>query len=485
MIGTWHRRRLWQTLTGMIVLTMMLSACGTQGTATATHASSASAKQAAASTATSTTGAVAAGQKKLVWLLPTDPLLDPWATKTAIPLFEKSHPNVTIQVIMTPHVGQKLLAMEAAGTPPDIFTDWGTAQFRQLYNSHQLLNLTPVINANKLNLSAVLPSVLSHYVENGNTYGIPWLANPITIGYNASLFGQYHVALPPDAWSDTSWTTDLLLQDAAKLTHNRANAPETIWGVQWAGIRDLPWLWGADYYNSQGGPFSSPAYTTGKITYLGMSNPKVVAAIQWYVDLIYKDRVNPPPSDLAALSTLGASISSGRVAMEVLPANAVVRTAMTDKFKFKWGIAPLPYGPGKSDQSSVNENAWLVSAKTKHPKAATEFTVFLATLPGKESPAVYGFLGPTKSSFETWAKEARSLPNFDMPPGALTKVVWDEMKKPLIYNPADAFDHIAEMNTAWTQLMAPVFNNKEGVLAGLEKVQAKYAQIAGCGACRG
>lgn len=468
---------------------LLLSACGgTTAGATASSGSSsvqASAAVTASSASASASAAGAAGKKTLVWLLPTDPLLDPWATKTAIPMFEKTHPDVTIQTITTPHVGQKMLAMEAAGTPPDIFTDWGTAQFRQLYNDKQLLNLTPVINANKLDMSPVLPAVLSHYQVGGNTYGIPWLANPITIAYNASLFSADGVALPPASWSDTSWTTDTMLADAQKLSHNVTNMPKAVWGLDLGNIRDLPWLWGADLYNSTGGPANSSAYTTGKITGLYLTQPKVVEAIQWYIDLVYKYQVNPPPAATAALTTLGAAISSGRVAMNLLPANAMVRTDMTDKFKFKWGIAPLPYGPGKSNQSSVNENAWMVSAQTAHPKSATEFVVFLATLPGADSPAAFGFLGPTKTSFDEWSKVAHGLPGYDMPPGALTSVVWDEMQTPLIYNPADAFDNIAQMNTAWTQLMAPVYNNKVPVATGLQQVQAKYAAIAGCGACTG
>lgn len=424
-------------------------------------------------------------KKTIVWLVPSDPLLDPWAAKVAAPLFEKSHPGVHIQIIASPHNNQKLLALEAAGSPPDVFTDWNSTNFSQMYAQGALLDLTPELKAANVNLSAVLPSVMTHYTVKGHVYAVPWLANELVIAYNASLFQKDKVPLPPTSWTSTAWTTGKLLADAQALTHGRTTPATTVWGAVIGPARSLPWLWGGDFFNPSGGPQASSAYTTRRITALYMTNPKVVAAIQWYVNLIGRYRVNPPSVDMAALSTLGAPISSGRVAMEEIPANGMVRTATADKLPFRWGLAPMPYGPGGQDTGWVNENAWMVSAKTKHPKTAAQFAAFLVTLPGDRSPAQYGFLGPTKSSFQAWSAHAHSLPGFDMPKGALTQVVWDGMKRPLIYNPGGSFTDSAELDTAWTQLMQPVYLGQEGVATGLAKVQAKYASIVGCGACKG
>jgi len=423
--------------------------------------------------------------KTLVWLVPTDPLLDPWASNIAAPMFEKAHPGVQIQVINSPHNNQKMLALEAAGTPPDVFTDWGSTNFSQLYSQQALLDLTPELKAANINLSAVLPSVMTHYTVNNNVFGVPWLANELVIAYNATLFQNAKIPLPPSSWTDTSWTTAQLQADATALTHGRSNAATTTWGVVMGPARSLPWLWGGDFFNPTGGPFHSTAYQTRQITQLAMTNSRVVAAIQWYVDLINRYHVNPPAQDIAALSTLGAPITSGKVAMDELAANAIVRNATADKLPFQWGIAPMPYGPANQDTGWINENAWMVSAKTAHPKTAAEFVAFLATLPGDRSPAVYGFLGPTKSSFETWSAHARSLPGFDMPKGGLTAAVWDGLQRPLIYNPGGSFTDSAQLVTAWTQLMEPVYVGKETVLTGLELVQAQYASIVGCGACKG
>ncbi len=466
-----HRGRMVSLVGWVLSAALALSACGSGGPGKGAGAqNSAGAKP---------------PSKTLVWLVPTDPLLDPWATKIAAPMFEQSHPGVQIQVINSPHNNQKLLALEAAGTPPDVFTDWNSTNFSQMYAQNALLNLSPELKAANIDLSAVLPSVMAHYTVNGNVFAVPWLANELIIAYNATLFQKYKVPLPPSSWSDTSWTTSQLQSDAMALTHGRSNAATTVWGVVMGPARSLPWLWGGDFFNPTGGPSQSTAYQTRQITQLDMTNPRVVAAIQWYVDLINRYHINPPTQDIAALSTLGAPITSGKVAMDQLAANAMVRNATADKLPFQWGMAPMPYGPGNRDTGWVNENAWMVSAKTAHPKTAAEFVAFLATLPGDKSPAVYGFLGPTKSSFETWSAHARSLPGFDMPKGALTAVVWDGLKRKLIYNPGGSFNNSAELDTAWTQLMEPVYVGKESVLSGLQQVQPKYAQIAGCGACKG
>lgn len=434
---------------------------------------------------TSPSSKAASNKKTLVWLLPTDPLLDPWAAKTAVPLFEKSHPNVRVEIVLSPHNNQKMLAMEAAGSPPDIFTDWNSTNFSQLAAQHALLDLTPQLKAANVNVQQVLPSVLSHYVIHGQVYAVPWLANELVIGYNASLFKKYHVSIPPSSWSNRSWNTQVLLSDAKKLTHGLSTPASTDWGAIIGPERSLPWLWGADFYNPHGGPFASSAYTNRQITALYMTRPSVVRAIQWGVNLTTKYHVSPPLADETALSTLGAPISSGRVAMEEMPANGMVRTATTAKFKFKWGMAPVPYGPAGKNTGWVNENAWMVNAKTKHPKTAAEFVAFLANLPGKLSPAALGFLGPTKSAFKTWAAAARALPGFDMPKGTLTKVVWDGLKRPTIYNPGGSFVNAAQFDTAWTQIMGPVYLGKTPVLTGLRQAQAKYAKIAKCGSCKG
>src|SRR5437660_3587993 len=67
---------------------------------------------------------------QLTWLVRSDPVENPWEQKVAIPHFEKMHPGVRVKpLIVTGGSGGnfdvKLSNMVAAGTPPDIWTQWG------------------------------------------------------------------------------------------------------------------------------------------------------------------------------------------------------------------------------------------------------------------------------------------------------------------------------------------------------------------------
>lgn len=463
-------------------LTALLAAC-TGGPVSPPPSTASTSNGTAKTTAPAQQASTSGGVQQISWLAPEDPLIDKFAKDGIVPSFTKTHPNVKVQVV-TPGstaYGQKLLALVASGQVPEVYTDWGGSSLFTILDQKLAASLTPFFQSAKVDPGYVRKVYLDEYTVDGQLYALPWNSNPVFIVYNKTLFDKYQVPLPPSDWKDKSWTTDKLLETAKALTHNTSNAATSTWGLIFGAgtFGSLAWLWNADAFNAKGGPEDSGPYHGEPIKAVYPTRREIVDAMQWNADLTLVHKVSPSPTDAQAMSSYGNPIFSGRIGMQQVAGGWLERQAAVVKPKFEWGIAPFPYGPAGRHTMQREDNAWYVGAKSKHPEAGFQLTLYCTQSDGsqkliedaKDNPPV-----TDKSFLNKWAKGVVSIPGFAMTLDSFTAVFEGGVEQGYP-DPLNLLNHSLEFNNAFNQTMASVWLGKSTAKDGLSAVKQKWESI--------
>ena len=406
----------------MVILTMVLSACGgaaapagtgtTGGEATtapageataapvgaATAAPTAAADAGAAATATTAPAAgdaptpspavafdqeAKSGQKTIVWMVRNGIQENTWEKSVVLPDFAKAQPDTFIKVLslVQADIAVKREAMIAAKEPLHVWsTNWGGDGFASDRARGLITDLTPLIQRDKFDTSDFLPDVFKIYQSEGKQWGIPFLTTGTYVYYNKKLFDDAKIPYPPTDWDDASWTWAKFVDTAKKLTKNYGDPSNAVYGASGAyygNIEGLPSMWGKFVWPDD-------AYTTGLPDKVSLSDEKSIAAYQAAHDLTYTDKVAPEPAAAAALDQLGGSFQTGRVAMQISGGwgHWVYDKLISDPNGFCWGAAPLPMGSPDAKIRSVNyTDPWVITAgmDQENTDLAWNFVKFLAS----------------------------------------------------------------------------------------------------------
>jgi multiple sugar transport system substrate-binding protein len=281
--------------------------------------------------------------------------------------FEAAHPGVTVKQEVLPantNYFEKLQTMIAAGDVPDVFDMW--EGFVQPYaEAGHLLALDPYMQAGSVTKDQFDPRILELNSWNGQVYSMPveYVPYPAVLYYNPALFEAAGLQ-PPDA----TWTWTELRDAAIKLTKTEGG-DTTQWGLlydynfypQW-----LSWIWstGSDFFNADQ-------------TACNLTDPTVTDALQFWADLITKDKVVPPPDVLKSFQGVANGFASGKVAM-YFGAGWDAPTFDTVE-GLEYVMAPLPKSPSGGAATYLMNLTWGVSAKTDMPQTAYEYAAYFAT----------------------------------------------------------------------------------------------------------
>ena len=273
--------------------------------------------------------------------------------------FTKDHPNITINVQLTPWADYwtKLRAAVTGGAAPDVF--WMNGPNFQLYaDNGVIMPLSDKIDQAKLDLTVYPKALVDLYTFEGKVYGLPKDFDTVGVWYNKELFDAAGVKYPADGWTWADFKAA-----AAKLS-NPAK------GVYAVGAN----LSGQEYYYNTiyqaGGNVISP---DGKKS--GYDDPATIEGLRFWTDLI-KNKQSP---DLKTMTdTLPLQLfESGKLAMYWGGSWNVSEFSKNEYTKTRVDVAPLPTGVKQA--TIIHGLANVVSAKTKHPAQAWEFVKFLGS----------------------------------------------------------------------------------------------------------
>ncbi|RME64386.1 MAG: extracellular solute-binding protein [Caldilineae bacterium] len=305
----------------------------------------------------------APAQREIVWMVRTSTTENPWEQDVVIPAFEAEHPDIKVNLLIIdqPDIAVKREAMIAAGEPLHVWsTNWGGDGFASDRFRGLIMDLTPLIERDNVDLSVFIPEVLAIYNNEGKQWGLPFLTTGSYVFYNMDLFDEAGIEYPPTDWEDKSWTWDRMLDLAKQLTKNYDDPVNATYG------------WIQNRQNIEGpamifGQFPWPegAYETGFADHITLNTPEIIDAYQKHHDLIWVHKVQPDAAASEALSQLGGTFESGRVAMmENGGWGWWVYSRVTPDVEggFCWGVAPLPWGtPDAETRAVIYTDPWVIT----------------------------------------------------------------------------------------------------------------------------
>lgn len=313
----------------------------------------------------------------------------------SIDVFEKQHPNIKVTIQQTDYdqYWQKLDTQIAAGAAPDIF--WSDLTYFPHYVvQNQLMDVTPLMEKDKLDTSIYYPALLKQYTYQGKYYGLPKDWDTIAVFYNKSLFQKQNITVPKElTWNPTDGGSFVKL--AQQLTVDKSglhpdqpgfNAGSTSqYGFISANLnQEIYW----NYMAMNGGSFMDKPFGQHFL----YNQPANVQALQYLVDLISKWHVSPPASETNnSGDAMTQLFARGKVAM--IETGSWNVSYLSKQVNFPFGIMELPAGP-KGRISVLNGLADSIYAKTAHPQEAWELFKWLASTQSQEIVAGNGIVWP-------------------------------------------------------------------------------------------
>jgi len=298
--------------------------------------------------------------------------------RSAIRVFEGAEPNIKVTWLHTPeNYGEKMLAMIAAGTPPDT-AFVGSYDYRTYARDGLLLDITDMLKADPVVGAPgyfIEPQETERCTYEGRWYGIGscWVAPHIY--YNADIFEEEGIE-PPSNDPDEAWDWDYFLEVARQLAvdvngrHPGDSGFDADNMERWAVHWPTWWIPLHAAIQSNEGQWVDP--DTGLLT---IDQAEATEALQRIADLMLVHHVMPQATAFEALGMSNTQmLETGKLAMAVDGSWAL---AWITKIEATLGTAVLP----KMKRPATDMQAHLHSAfaGTKHPEAAWRWVRFLAT----------------------------------------------------------------------------------------------------------
>ncbi len=398
--GKLTRRRFLQS-SAVATLGATIAACAPAApapTTTPTTASAAEPTAVPAAVPTAQPTPAPAQPVEVTWYVRSNPGENPWQRDQVIPRFQEMHPEIKVKLIVTPQTEAvpKLLAMISAGTAPDIWANNFGAGFTAGLGLGAIRPLSDHIDlSSSIKLDDYGKPVIDLFTRAGKVWAIPFMTCGSFVFYNKDLFDQAGVQYPSFNWDDRSWTWERMVETAGKLTKNYGQGADAQYGLlywTWAGWQHLQWLWGVD-------AFKPDDYKSGYPCKINLTSEKALEAYQAGVDLIYKDKVAPPPAQVDAISAAGDPFRSGKVAMSM--SGGWGFWGYRNFTTFKWGAAAIPWVA--TNTTILWPDANMIAKVSKVANAAWKLLEYVSVGEGLK-----GFIQATeeqpapRSSWDDW-----------------------------------------------------------------------------------
>ncbi|HBF78983.1 MULTISPECIES: ABC transporter substrate-binding protein [Streptomyces] len=353
------------------------------------------------------------------------------AVQDNVDRFEKTHPNITVEVVGNINDDKLNQALRAGGSKsPDVVSSFTTANVGKFCSSGAFADLSPFIEKSKLDLEKTFPKVLLDYTQfEGKRCALPLLADAYGLYYNKDAFEEAGITAPPKTMSE-------LASVAKKLTvtkgdgYQRLGFMPTFHGYETVADHYLS-SWDHTYFAADGTSniAKDPAFAE-MFTY----QKKLVEDLGGYEKL---ERYRGTFGD-----EWGAKhpFHTGQVAMQ-LDGEWRLGMATDAKVPFEIGVAPMPVADDEADSygkgflsgtimgiapTSRKQNAaWeLVKFMTSDTKAVVDFANGIRNV-----PSTFGALESPDLTFDPRFKTFLDIarhPKSNTPDGAVNGATYQQ-----------------------------------------------------------
>ena len=320
---------------------------------------------------------------------PLTQVIDGYVTR-----FKAENPGVDVEAVYSGNyidTTTKSLTAAKSGSPPTIAVLLATDIYTLLYEEViQPLDDFIKTDDDKKWVAGFMPAYLKSAQVKDKLWSAPFQRSTAVLYWNKKAFAES--GLDPEKYA-TTW--DEMVQYGKAVLRKNAAGQVTRWGVGIPGdVGSAQWLFGALVAQNAGKLFKED----GTETYL--TDPKVVEALQFWVDLSKVHGVHPP--GIQAWGTTPADFLEGRIAMVWTTTGNLTNIKRNATFDF--GLAPYPGNP-KPASVLGGGNLYIFSkAAPAEKEAAFKFIKFMTS---DELLADWciktGYVAPRDGAWETTA----------------------------------------------------------------------------------
>jgi multiple sugar transport system substrate-binding protein len=405
--------------------------------------------------------------------------------KKVVSEFNASQSTIDLQIQIAANFQvsmDTITTMIAAGNPPDIVGPVGVGGSNSL--SEQWMDLKPLIDKNKYDMSVFDPALLGLYKTlNGGYSAIPFAIYPSVMYYNQALFDEAGLKYPPtkvgDKYNlngkDVVWNYDTLKQVAMLLTVDKAgndatNAkfdPKNIvqyglnfqWALQRLILTDI----------------QPSAFWDGKT--VKISDDWRTAAL-WLQDGLWKSHFISSATAESSTLLAPSAFDSGHLAMAIAP--IWYTCCMTDTAgKLKWNMAVVPASLDGQTHIAADADTFRVIKSTKNPDAAFTVLSYLLDQAVPELAPAYGAFPARPKYQQAWIDSQ----NKTYTQGVNWSVATDNLKyvDPVALHHESNFPHFQQGQDRWASFNTLLFGDTGATIdvnKEIDKLQADLQSIA-------
>jgi multiple sugar transport system substrate-binding protein len=239
-------------------------------------------------------------------------------------------------------------------------------------------------NDKAFKLEDFYPGLIKQNQYQGKLYGLPRDNDTKVIFANKKLFSEAGVALPK-----SGWTWNELRTSATKLTKRDDSGKTTQYGYafepnDWWRL----WIW------QNGGDIFDNYVTPEPPTHLTVNTPEAIEAIQFFSDLINKDKVSPAFDMMDNSDKISELFINNQVAMAF--GNHALVPLFSKTKDLDWEVIPLP--AGKKRVNILDGASYTINQKSTNKAAAWQFVKFLSSELGQGFFMESGVVVPARQS---------------------------------------------------------------------------------------
>jgi multiple sugar transport system substrate-binding protein len=275
--------------------------------------------------------------------------------------FNKTHSEIKVDYNLVPWgvYWQKAAAMTAGGSTFDVM--WMNLDNFPFYASQGAL--APITLSSKT-LSSINKTRVNPYRVSGKLYGVPLGPQAVTVYINRQLFKDRGVSIPT-----SSWSFEDMVAAAKKLTFEKDG--KKIWGINGSDL-EIDSEYGMSFYFSAGGTGIIKKTNAGYAPNLDATFQNTA---QKLLDLIYKDKVSPGPSEVSQQSY--QMFLAGQLGIYVL--GSWMTSIWSQNPDLDWAFAPFPSMNSSQPRPVFSAHALVMPAASKNKEAAQILIEWLTT----------------------------------------------------------------------------------------------------------
>jgi sn-glycerol 3-phosphate transport system substrate-binding protein len=300
--------------------------------------------------------------------------------------FERENPSIKVQPIYTGSY-QDTIAKTLTALKSNDFPHFAILLSTDMFTLIDEDVIVPFDDSDQAWIKSFYPAFMENSQAEGKTWGIPFQRSTIVQYWNKELFKEagLNPDVPPKTWADQ-------IEIAQKLTKRDASGNTSQWGMQIPSSGFPYWLFQA--LTTQ----NDVRLMNPEGTRTFFDDPKVVEALQYWMDLSMKHKVHP--TGIVEWGTTPRDFFERKVAIMWTTTGNLTNVKTNAKFDF--GVGMMPFGRRGGSPTGGGNFYVFKKANAAERAAATAFAKFV-TQPDRAAQwgIDTGYVAVTPAAFET------------------------------------------------------------------------------------